>query len=85
MSLRVITYVMKSQVSYTCRREDRTIDTYLVIWLLRLAKQPSRYTKHVYAGLTLEQAKRQARVCNDNSVDALEEGYEVRVEVLKEE
>jgi len=59
--------------------------TYTIVWTLRSVKNPNRVTRHVYNGLTLSEVCRQLDVCAKNSVGALEDGFEPKIDVYTEE
>ena len=58
--------------------------TYYVHWTLRSREDPNRFTKHIYAGLTREEADSQQRKCSIMSLDFIDE-WDTKVEIYAEE
>lgn len=58
--------------------------SYYVHWTLRSRIDPNRFTRHIYAGLTRQEAETQQRKCLDMSFDFIEE-WDSKVEVYAEE
>ena len=58
--------------------------TYYVHWTLRSRTDPNRFTKHIYAGLTREEADNQQRKCSIMGIDFLDE-WDTKVEIYAEE
>ena len=56
-----------------------------VIWTLRSRICESRWTRHIYSGLSLVEAKTQARTCVENSIVGLENEFDIKVEIFQED